>query len=456
MNRLIVILCVLMGLGMILISYPDGALSVLLVLVVALPAIFITKHYAIENEKNLIINVFLVALLCRLFLGVVIHFFELERMFGPDAFLYHERGERLMEIWLGLPVPNDYTTYHVTHLSAGPGWGMNYLVASIYLIFGPSMLVAQSFCGAIGALTALMVYFCSKRIFNNLRVSKISALAVALFPSFIIWSSQLLKDGLLIFLLICVMTIVLQLQKKLSYPLIIILILALYGIYSLRFYIFYMVLLSVVGSFVIGLSSSIKKMVRNAIVIVLLGLSLTYLGIIRNAGDQFEQYGNLERVQYSRRALATTDSGFGEDIDVSTPAGALAAVPIGFTYLMLAPFPWQAQKTSQILVLPEMFFWWALIPFMIGGLWYTLKNRLIRAMPILVFTFMLTIAYSIFQGNVGMAYRQRTQIQVFLFIFIAVGWSVIQERNENKIISRQIAEEKLRKKLKARQLELEN
>jgi hypothetical protein len=45
---------------------------------------------------------------------------------------------------------------------------------------------------------------------------------------------------------------------------------------------------------------------------------------------------------------------------------------------------------------------------------------------------MLTLAYSIFQGNVGTAYRQRTQIQVFFFMFIAVGWVLWKEKREDR------------------------
>jgi hypothetical protein len=45
---------------------------------------------------------------------------------------------------------------------------------------------------------------------------------------------------------------------------------------------------------------------------------------------------------------------------------------------------------------------------------------------------MLTLAYSMFLGNVGTAYRQRTQIQVFLFMFIAVGWALFREKKEDK------------------------
>jgi hypothetical protein len=45
---------------------------------------------------------------------------------------------------------------------------------------------------------------------------------------------------------------------------------------------------------------------------------------------------------------------------------------------------------------------------------------------------MLTLAYSIFQGNVGTAYRQRSQVLVFYFIFVAVGAVLFKERREER------------------------
>lgn len=449
MDKRLLILCALTGLGMSLLSFPDGALSVLLTLAISLPAIFFIRKYS--GEKELLTNIFLIALLSRILLGIVIDWFNVRSIVGPDALYYHDAGERLLKIWMGLPVPNDFLTYRVLNPGSS-GWGMNYLVPAIYWVFGPSILVAQTFCGVIGALTAPMVYFCTERIFNNKRVAKIAALFFALFPSLVIWSSQLLKDGLVIFLLVFTMVMVLQLQKKFSYLAVAGLIFALIGIFSLRFYIFYMVAISVAGSFIVGLNSSIQAIIRNVIIMIILGLALTYLGVIRNASSDIQTFGNLERIQVSRLNLATAaDSGFGEDIDVSTPAGALAAVPVGLTYLMFAPFPWEVEKLNQALVLPETFLWWALIPVMLFGLWYTLKNRLRPAMPILLFTLMLTISYSIFQGNVGMLYRQRTQIQVFLFIFVAVGITIFLERRENKRALNQAKERALRNRLRAGQ-----
>ncbi len=52
--------------------------------------------------------------------------------------------------------------------------------------------------------------------------------------------------------------------------------------------------------------------------------------------------------------------------------------------------------------------------------------------PILSFTLMLSLAYSVFQGNVGTAYRQRAQLLVFYFIFVAVGYVLMLEKREEK------------------------
>jgi hypothetical protein len=233
------------------------------------------------------------------------------------------------------------------------------------------------------------------------------------------------------------MTVIVHLQKKFSYQAVAILILSLFGILSLRFYIFYMVAVAVAGSFIIGASNSVKTIVQGFLALVLVGIALTYLGVLQSAGMDFEKYASLERVQISRQDLArSAESGFGENIDVSTTEGAISVLPLGFAYLMFAPFPWQISNFRQAITLPEMLIWWSSFPLLLGGLWYTIKNRLRSSIPILIFTLLLTIAYSVFQGNVGTAYRQRAQIQVFLFIFIAVGWTLWQEQKENRKLMR--------------------
>ena len=134
---------------------------------------------------------------------------------------------------------------------------------------------------------------------------------------------------------------------------------------------------------------------------------------------------------------AQLNQGYGEDVDVSTTQGAISTIPIGFAYLMFAPFPWQAATfAASDNPARSALAWWTLIPLMIYGMVYSLRHRLRSTFPICFFSLVFTLAYSIFQGNVGTAYRQGTQIQVFLFIFIAVGWEVWKERRGDRKLER--------------------
>jgi len=415
---------------MVILAFPEGFAALAVVSLFSIGAILLFRQ--LSTEKEFITNIFLAGLLLRLLFGIFIHLFDLRAFFGGDAITYDMRGYALMQYWMGDLSATDPSVV-VASSTSGPGWGMNYLVAGFYTIFGQNIFAAQSFCAVVGAATAPMVYSCAKKLFENVSVAKIAALSVAFFPAFVIWSAQLLKDGLIVFLLVLVMTIVLELQTRFSYLDIVVLVVSLFAVMSLRFYIFYMVAIAVTGSFLIGVTNSVDAIIRRTVVLVLIGLGLTYFGVSRTATVDLTKFGNLDVLQSSRLDLAkSAESGYGEDTDVSTSEGAMSALPIGFLYLMFAPFPWQVNSVRAAITLPEVLLWWATIPVVIYGLWYTIRYRLRKAFPILIFTLMLTLAYSIFLGNVGTAYRQRTQIQVFLFIFLGVGVTIYKEKKEDR------------------------
>jgi hypothetical protein len=420
----------ILALWMMTVGFPDETATLIVVIVTAGISLYVVRYFS--HEKEFITTLFLGALVARLGFGVFLHVYELRAFFGGDANTYNYLGGVIADYWAGL-VDAREISYQIATMTSRPGWGMHYLVAAIYFLTGKNILAAQSFCGVIGAATAPMVYFCANKVFNNIKVARTAAILVAFFPALVIWSSQLLKDGLVIFLLVLSITMVLQLQEKFSYVAVLILVLSLFGIITLRFYIFYMVAVAVAGSFVIGLSNKSTSIFRRAVVLTLIGLGLTYLGVIRNASADLERYADLDRIQISRLDLArSAESGFGEEADVSTAEGAITTIPIGFAYLMFAPFPWQISSFRQAITIPEVLLWWAMIPFLVPGVIYAMKHRLRSTFPILFFSAVLTLAYSIFQGNVGTAYRQRTQIQVFLFMFIAVGWHLWKEKREDR------------------------
>lgn len=450
-DKFIIAVCLaLIGIGMLTVAFPEGASAILIVLALSPAAIFTFRHFT--SEKDFVTTIFLAALVARLLLGAFIHVLDAREFFGPDATTYDFLGWRLAEYWNGNAGLEDPMVRRAL-ATAGPGWGMYYITAAIYYLFGKNIFAAQSFCAVFGAATAPMVYFCAVTVVANKKVAKIAALFVTFFPAMVLWSSQLMKDGLVIFLLVLAMTMVLRLHAKFNLPALLTLVFALFGIFSLRFYIFYMVTAAVVGSFVVGLSGSVPAMARRTAVLILVGIGLTYLGVIRNATVDLERFGTIEQLQASRSDLAqSAESGFFEDVDISTTEGAVTVLPIGFLYLMFAPFPWEMSNFRQAITLPEVFVWWALMPLLVSGLWFALRHRLRAAMPVLLFTLMLTIAYSLFQGNVGTAYRQRTQIQVFLFIFVSVGWVLFQENRENRRLERAATEQRIERALKQRRM----
>src|SRR5256714_352386 len=130
---------------------------------------------------------------------------------------------------------------------------MAYVVALIYGVTGVNMLAAQFFNADVGAATAPVIFLCARHIFQNLRVAKLAALCVAFYPSLVLWSSQGLKDGPIVFLLAVAMLATLKLGERLSVKYFALLVFTLYGLFCFRFYIFYMAVAAIVGAFFIGM-----------------------------------------------------------------------------------------------------------------------------------------------------------------------------------------------------------
>jgi len=409
----------------------------------ALAAIAGFYSYKRDTDGPFLLRLFVAGLITRIVIALAIFVFRGQDFFGGDAITYDFYGNAQLLGWGGDKYYQAIANQFVRS-GEGSGWGMVYLVAAVYGLVGRNMLAVQLMNSVIGAATAVVIYLCAHQVFQNSRVARIAGMAVAFYPSLVLWSAQGLKDGPIVFLLALAILCTLKLGEKLALKYIIILVCALIALFALRFYVLYMICVAIAGAFVIGMQQvTATSFARQFMAVVLLGLALTYVGVTRSASLQYERYGNLERLQRSRSDLArTAESGFGRDVDVSSTSGAISTIPMGVVYLLFAPFPWQITSLRQSITLPEMVIWWASVPLLVLGLWFAVKYRLRMISPILIFTVMLTLAYSVFQGNVGTAYRQRAQLLVFYFIFVAVGFVLMKEKREERKL--RIAEERSR------------
>lgn len=414
--------------------------AVVMCAVVSVPTILILART--HDEKTFLFRLFLVGLLVRIVLAAVINMGHMEEFFGGDANTYDIFGQSLLEGLHG----NDYHMQkYQSFVASGAGaWGMLYLVAGIYEVVGRNLLAVQLVNASIGAATGIVVYYTAMSLFNNVRVAKLAALLVTFFPSLILWSSQALKDGLIILALAVSILATLRLMEKITFGWVLVIIVSLLTLLSLRFYIFYMMTAAVAGSFFLGMKTlSAQGFIQRFVAVTAIGLAFTWFGVLNYAGTQFDRFANLKQIQMSRQDQSEAGSGFGKDVDITTTEGALTVIPLGTVYLLFAPFPWQFSTLRQSITLPEMIVWWMAFPLLVLGLWYSIKHRLRQVAPIVIFTTMLTLVYSVFQGNVGTAYRQRSQLLVFYFIFVAVGGIIMKERAENRRLQAKMAKQEL-------------
>jgi 4-amino-4-deoxy-L-arabinose transferase-like glycosyltransferase len=273
----------------------------------------------------------------------------------------------------------------------------------------------------VGSLSVLVIYSITRRLFDR-PAARWAALMMAFFPQMIFWSAAMYKDPAIILCIALCMDALLRLRERFTVRTLAVFTAAALSLMSLRFYVFYFVAAASLGTFLFAQRRRLGGALAAQALLVAGFLAAFSFAAGEETVEQHRSYFDLRRVQVSRLDLAqSAQSGFGVKEDVSTPAGALRAVPVGLVYLLLAPFPWSARGLRQLLTIPEMLVWYALLPALWRGLRHTLRTRARAALPILTYAASLTLAYAIFQGNVGTAYRQRTQVTMFYFIFMGAG-----------------------------------
>ena len=370
------------------------------------------------NEKAFLTRIYLTTLILRALMAVALNASAgtsgFAAAFWGDSGTYDAEGDLLARRWHG-----ENTTSLLTQ--AVSGYGFVYYIGALYFVFGRNQLLVQLLNATIGSVTVLVVYAIGHRLFGR-GVARWSALFMAFFPQMLFWSAGMYKDPLVLLCIAVAMFAVLRLRESLSPGMAALLGASAIGLLALRFYIFYFVALAALATFVFSQRGRLgPRLLSYGLVVVALAGAFSF-AVKKETLDAQSAYMTLEQMQVTRVDQAMWGkSAYGTQYDVSTPAGALQALPFGLVYLLFAPFPWAISGFRQLLTLPETLVWYALMPAFVRGFAYSVRHRLRDVLPILVFAVTLTIAYALMQGNVGTAYRQRTQVTMFYFVFMAVG-----------------------------------
>ena len=411
-------------------GFLDGLLALFVAAILNLVVIYQIHARAPRDEAGFLVRVYVWTVLIRYVLAVLLNAFVTDSAFATafwgDSGSYDTGGYQLSLRWSGEPITSAYMSTAVS------GYGWVHFVGAVYYVFGRNHLLIQLLNGLMGGVTVLVIYSIAARLFDR-PSARWAALFMAFFPQMVFWSTGMYKDPAVLLCIAVAMFAVLGLRDTFSIALVAMFVVSVTVLITLRFYIAYFVVFAALATFVFGQRRGAVRAVFTYSLMALLLLGSLTIAVKREMLELQTTYLTLERLQVTREDQAMWGrSGFGQEYDVSTTAGALATIPVGLVYLLFAPFPWSISSVRQALVVPETLIWYALMPAFFRGLAVGLKRHFRDILPITVFAVTLTFAYAMMQGNIGTAYRQRTQVSMFFFVFMAVG---IVERRRQRVQS---------------------
>ncbi|HWB00547.1 MAG TPA: hypothetical protein VG713_18770 [Pirellulales bacterium] len=376
--------------------------------------------------------------------------------FVRDAAYYEELGSQVANDWLkgrsSEALSHDGFTPHKARL-------MIVFIAVCYtLMLGWRALPVIIFLNAIlTAYTPLWTYRITRQLGGSMRAARWSGWIIAVTPAFAFWSGALYKEGLIMLALNIAIYYLFELQKAWSPRSLVILALCVGALSALRLYLAAIVSMVLCLSLLLGqrqpdetaastgrfggrsaafqrrrrLEASVRSlptvMIRQLLIAAIFVVGMVVIGFtdqVQNALPADIEDG-IAQIGASRNDLAENNSGYLTDAEFSNLSEAIDFLPLGFLYFVCVPFPWQFGSLRQNIAIPDTTLWLMMYPFIVVGLFRSLRTRFQGTISIIVVTFAICCFYALFVGNAGTAYRLRIQVWLLWAPFIGIGWESV-------------------------------
>jgi hypothetical protein len=335
---------------------------------------------------------------------------------GGDAVTYHLGARAIVDQWRGV------AEFDTSVLPAGKE-GFFFALAGLYWVFGPYQVAGIVVNAALAAAVVPLVHDTTRRLLGR-EAARVVVIMYALLPGFLVWTSQLLREAGVVFLLAVAANAAVRLQARTTAGAVA----ALGGSLALLFTLRANVALLATAGFIAGVAVSRREVLAGAatgaVVVGLLVLAVVVAGV-GERGYELTTTADLKTVSEVRQALATTSSsGIAPTVDVSTPGEAIRFLPHGLVAFGLGPFPWTARNGRQVAGVLEALTLLFLLPSLVRG-WLRAgdaigRRRLVLGVPALL----LAVGLALFVGNYGTVVRERLQVSILILPFVAYGWTL--------------------------------
>lgn len=384
-----------------------------------------------EDDTNFLWMVILTGAALRVALALAMRMTGANEAIAPDEGTFHDNG-LWFSSWLAGDVPQPFSYKWAGSTQVG----YFALVGALYSTFGDYPIVPVLLNCVLGGLCAYPAYLLAARVCGR-RAGRTSALLVTFFPSLVLWSALLIRDACVLFFLLASASLAQSLISRFRFRTLLGLIVSLAAIATLRSYLLALMAGAIVVSFLVA---GVRKPARALATALTCGVAVLVLMKVGGLGTDYMGDASLRSLALRRQYNAMGGEGgiALEGYDLSTPTGALTYLPVGLAWFLLSPFPWQ-YSGRQGLAIPEVLIWYVCIPLVIVGAAYALRRRRRHALVPLVAGILVTLLYSLVEGNVGIIFRHRAQALALLLPFAAVGWARRRARERARMRMRTAA-----------------
>jgi hypothetical protein len=364
-----------------------------------------------STEKAFVRRTVLLGFVVRLVVALLLEWTGYSRRFAPDEVTYTSDGWPIGLYWAGDLLVRPW------RMTLDQPLAYFYMNGLSYYLFGPTQIPLKILNAFVGAVSSRFLYRLARDLFG-VAVARRATLLFACFPSLVLWSALNIRDAWVVFLILFISCKSLQVTREYSHLALAQLLLGIYVIAQFRDYLFYVVALPPVVALLLARRG---HLVRNLVLASLAAIAVIVLMQQGVVGKRTTARMSLEGLSQTRQELATGGSAFHGQVDLSTPGKALLFLPIGIAYFFFSPFPWEITSFLKVFSLPEMILIYALTPAAVRGIAHAARARLRDCFQVLMLTGLLTVSYSLGEGNVGTLYRHRAQVLGFYLMFAALG-----------------------------------
>jgi hypothetical protein len=362
--------------------------------------------------------------------------------FVIDSMLYEYRAWLLAQKWISPDIMVTLTgqfgdlTYYETVLS----W--------LFSLFGKDSLLAAIMNSLFGAMTILVVYRIQMDfLFEKSKEGKkyegkaiITAGAIALYPSFLIWSATNIRDPMYFFFSALFFYFFLRCFSR-RMPTTFLGRISAAGMSLFSFWVVLGTRSYVSGMFLASIGAAVAFLIfvrwfRPGTILIagfILAIGFAYLYQYMAPQSTAEYLSNLKDMRLGFANLAMIDSparsSFALEHSFENVTDILTFLPVSVSHYFFGPFPWEITGFLQALSFLETLFVYMLVyPTMIGVRQVYVRARL-ETVIFIVFVALLVLAQGTVISNMGTIFRHRTLPFLFLAMFAGEGLYEIGKKN---------------------------